>query len=163
MGGGGGTSFAVHNSPASSCRQMYFAWSGEDSGKKHWEIKPGRTEWKIRTGTFDVPCLVLIPLVTDIATEHPCSCHTCEATYRWGNGSHVREITHFTDKERIILSVPNVHFFQLIGTMVLTPPHTVPGANSHLAVSSALRCTKLCDALLRQHLFLLSMPLYLSF
>lgn len=39
------------------------------STSKNWEIKLRRTERKIQTGIFDVPCLVLVHLVTDVTTK----------------------------------------------------------------------------------------------
>lgn len=127
-------------------------------------VKTGKSNSEGQKGKFKWESLMSLVLSWYIwwrmSLQNPCSHHSHEDTYCWGNGSHVREITHFTDKERIILSVHvfPAYWHEGLDTLCQEPTPTCP----QLAVSSALRCMKLCDALLRQHLFLLSMPLYLS-
>lgn len=81
-----------------------------------------------------------------MSLQNPCSHHSHEDTYCWGNGSHVREITRSTDEEGIILSVHvfPAYWHEGLDTLCQEPTPTCP----QLAVSSALRCMKLCDALL---------------
>lgn len=148
------------NSPGNSW--CIFAWSGNNSEyqkKKKRKSNLKGERWEPLISLCLPRCIRRQKMYLCNSTAAATPMGVSEVGYR----SHTMEITHFTDAEMIISSVPNVYFSSSCWHSGLDTPPATSGANSYLFATGCYFCFETRGVtwhLLRQYPFLLSASLY---